>query len=173
MKNVTFGGRHHAVTLPPADLDLPFNQLLRRLRQSRRLRQVDLGCHAFMDASMISRLENGAHTPDASDVARLAAALHLTDREHDALRHAFERLVLRSRAPRSDILVEPLAALQLVDSQKGGGNRDTAGARTQEMVSSVVRTCRQQRRDPRAVITAMLRSPVPLVAPLLPAPAPP
>jgi transcriptional regulator with XRE-family HTH domain len=119
MKNVTFGGRHPAVTLPPADLEyLPFNQLLRRLRQSRRLRQVDLGCHAFMDASMISRLESGAHTPDASDVARLAAALHLTDREHDALRHAFERLVLRSRAPRSDILVEPLAALQLVDSQK-------------------------------------------------------
>lgn len=119
MKNVTFGGRHPASTLPPADLEyLPFNQLLRRLRQSRRLRQVDLGCHAFMDASMISRLENGAHTPDASDIARLAAALHLTDREHDALRHAFERLLLRSRAPRSDILVEPLAALELVDSQK-------------------------------------------------------
>lgn len=119
MKNVTFGGQRAPSTLPSTDLEyLPFDQLLRRLRRSRRLRQVDLGCSAYMDASMISRLENGTHTPDASDVARLATALHLTNREHDALRHAFERTVLRSRAPRSDILVEPPAALQLVDSQK-------------------------------------------------------
>ncbi len=128
MKNVTLTGSHPASTLPPADLEcLPFDQLLRRLRQSRRLRQVDLGCRAYMDASMISRLENGAHTPDAADVARLAAALHLSDREHDSLRHAFERLVLRSRAPRSDILVEPLAALQLVDSQKAIVRRTRSG----------------------------------------------
>jgi transcriptional regulator with XRE-family HTH domain len=119
MKNRTFGCRSSALPLPLADLDhLPFDQLLRRLRQSRRLRQVDLGSMAWMDASMISRLENGGHTPDASDVARLAMALHLTIPEHDALRHAFERLVLKSRAPRSDILVKPLAALQLVDAQK-------------------------------------------------------
>jgi hypothetical protein len=33
------------------------------------------------------------------------------------------------------------------------------------MVGSVVRTCRQQARDPHAVITALLRSPVPRVPP--------
>jgi transposase len=60
----------------------------------------------------------------------------------------------------------------VVNRKVWGGNRDLSGARTQEMVGSVVRTCRQQARDPHAVITALLGSPVPMVATLL-APTPP
>jgi hypothetical protein len=56
----------------------------------------------------------------------------------------------------------------VVNRKVWGGNRDLSGARTQEMVGSVVRTCRQQARDPHAVITALLRSTVSMVAPLLP-----
>src|SRR5437870_3811564 len=81
---------------------LPFNQLLRRFREARQLRQVDLGEKAYMDASTVSRLESGQRQPESSDVARLAAALRLDEAEHDALRLAFEREVLKVRAPLSD-----------------------------------------------------------------------
>jgi hypothetical protein len=53
----------------------------------------------------------------------------------------------------------------VVNRKVWGVNRDLSGARTEEMVGSVVRTCRQQARDPHAMITALLRSPVPMVAP--------
>src|SRR5439155_13706140 len=96
---------------------VPFNRLLRRFREARQLRQVDLGVKSYMDASTVSRLESGQRQPESSDVARLAAALRLDEAEHDALRLAFEREVLKVRAPLSDTLVDPAAALTLISHQ--------------------------------------------------------
>lgn len=47
-----------------------------------------------------------------------------------------------------------------------GGNRTAAGAITQQVIASVIRTCTQQHVDPGPLIERLLRSPVPSVAPL-------
>lgn len=48
-----------------------------------------------------------------------------------------------------------------------GGNRTWAGAHTQEVLASVLRTCRQQQRDPYPILIELLRSPDPTVAQIL------
>jgi len=48
-----------------------------------------------------------------------------------------------------------------------GGNRTWNGARTQQVIASILRTCRQQRRDPLALMTAMLHAREPEVARVL------
>jgi transposase len=57
----------------------------------------------------------------------------------------------------------------VVNRKVWGGNRTTAGARAQAVLMSVLRTCRQQLRDPIVVFSRMLRSPQPRVQLLLPA----
>ena len=51
-----------------------------------------------------------------------------------------------------------------------GGNRTWNGARTQQVIASVLRTCHQQRRDPFALLSNLLRAPAPTVARILVAP---
>ena len=46
-----------------------------------------------------------------------------------------------------------------------GGNRTRRGADTQQILASVVRTARQRRLDPRALITTVLCAPEPVVCP--------
>ena len=48
-----------------------------------------------------------------------------------------------------------------------GGNRTWNGARTQEILASVLRTCHQQHRDPIGLLADLLRAPVPTVARIL------
>jgi transposase len=48
-----------------------------------------------------------------------------------------------------------------------GGNRTWNGARTQQVIASVLRTCRQQHRDPFALFSDVLRAPAPTVARIL------
>lgn len=55
----------------------------------------------------------------------------------------------------------------VVNRKVWGGNRTWRGARTQQIVASLLRTCRQQRRDVRDVLTPLLCSPVPIVAEVL------
>jgi len=47
-----------------------------------------------------------------------------------------------------------------------GGNRTPYGAATQQMLASVLRTASQQQRDPLALLVALQRSPLPVVADL-------
>jgi transposase len=54
----------------------------------------------------------------------------------------------------------------VVNRKTWGGNRTDAGAATLEVVSSVLRTAALQRVDPMALLGDILRSPVPVVAPL-------
>jgi len=62
----------------------------------------------------------------------------------------------------------------VVNRKVWGGNRTAAGAHTQQVLASLLRTCQQQARDPTPVLVELLRSPVPMVAPLcLPSPAAP
>ena len=53
-----------------------------------------------------------------------------------------------------------------------GGNRTRRGADTQQVLASVVRTARQRHLDPRALITAMLCAPEPVVPEALALPPP-
>ena len=54
----------------------------------------------------------------------------------------------------------------VVNRKVWGGNRSPAGAHTQEVLASVLRTCQQQARDPALILADLLRSPTPVVAPL-------
>jgi len=48
-----------------------------------------------------------------------------------------------------------------------GGNRTWNGARTQQVIASILRTCHQQQRDPLALLAGMLNAPEPKVARVL------
>lgn len=48
-----------------------------------------------------------------------------------------------------------------------GGNRTWNGARTQQVIASILRTCRQQQRDPLTLLAGMLHAPEPKVARVL------
>jgi transposase len=48
-----------------------------------------------------------------------------------------------------------------------GGNRTWAGARTQQVIASILRTCRQQQRDPLTLLASLMRAPEPTVARVL------
>jgi transposase len=64
----------------------------------------------------------------------------------------------------------------VVNRKVWGGNRTWNGARCQERVMSILRTCRQQAVEPLKMLADLLRAPTPIVAPLpllLPAPAAP
>ena len=54
----------------------------------------------------------------------------------------------------------------MVNRKVWGGNRTAAGAQTQQVLVSVLRTCQQQARDPTSILIDLLRSPTPAVAPL-------
>jgi len=54
----------------------------------------------------------------------------------------------------------------VVNRKVWGGNRTAAGAHTQQVLVSVLRTCQQQARDPTPILIDLLRSPTPAVAPL-------
>jgi len=50
-----------------------------------------------------------------------------------------------------------------------GGNRTDAGARAQQILASILRTCRQQQKDPFPRLVALQRAPVAQCLDLLPA----
>jgi transposase len=54
----------------------------------------------------------------------------------------------------------------VVNRKVWGGNRTDAGARTQERLTSLLRTTAQQGADAMAILTELIRSPVPMVASL-------
>jgi len=49
----------------------------------------------------------------------------------------------------------------VVNRKVWGGNRTAAGAHTQQVLVSVLRTCQQQARDPTPILIDLLRSPTP------------
>ena len=61
----------------------------------------------------------------------------------------------------------------VVNRKVWGGNRSLDGAHTQEILVSVLRTAQKQGQNPRHILVELLRSPTPVVAPLLPAVAAP
>jgi transposase len=56
----------------------------------------------------------------------------------------------------------------VVNRKVWGGNRTWRGAQTQQVLASILRTLRQQGRDPCPVLEDMLRSPEPLRLELVP-----
>jgi transposase len=56
----------------------------------------------------------------------------------------------------------------VIARQVWGGNRTWHGARTQQILGSILRTCWQQRQDPFPGIVALLRSPTPLILDIAP-----
>src|SRR6266511_3561282 len=85
----------------------PFSVLLKRLRQVRDLRQLDLARAAYVHDSYFSRLEKGQHQPDAKDLERIKKALpDLTDAEAADLNQAFKRSLLDRHGFTNEVVVE-------------------------------------------------------------------
>ncbi|MBZ5729464.1 MAG: hypothetical protein LAP87_31370, partial [Acidobacteriia bacterium] len=59
--------------------------------------------------------------------------------------------------------------LMVVARKTWGGNRTWNGARTQQILSSVLRTCWQQGKDAFQQFVTLLRSPQPMLLDLVPA----
>jgi transposase len=55
----------------------------------------------------------------------------------------------------------------VVNRKVSGGNRSPRGAKTQQILSSVVQTARLRNLDPRDVLVELLRAPEPIVSPVL------
>jgi transposase len=55
----------------------------------------------------------------------------------------------------------------VVNRKSAGGNRSDQGAETQAVLRSLLRTAHQKDLDPRSLLTAILRAPVPVPEPLL------
>lgn len=70
------------------------------------------------------------------------------------------------RVPASNWWGEQAIRPAVVTRKVWGGNRTAVGAATQSTIASFLRTCSQQHVDPAPLIALVLRSPVPLIAPL-------
>ena len=86
---------------------------------------------------------------------------HLT-REREALFTYLKRDGVEATNWRAEQAIRPA----VVNRKVWGGNRTPYGAGTQQVLVSLLRTCQQQARDPTAILTELLRSPTPMVAPL-------
>lgn len=71
--------------------------------------------------------------------------------------------------PATNNLAEGAIRLMVVARKTWGGNRTWKGARTQQILSSVLRTCRQQGRDAFQQLATLLRAPLPVLLDLVPA----
>jgi transposase len=90
-------------------------------------------------------------------------ALHLL-RNREALFLFLERPDVEATNWPAEQAIRPA----VVNRKSCGGNRTVEGAETQSVLTSILRTCRQQRRNPIAILSAMLRSPQPRVFRLVP-----
>lgn len=73
----------------------------------------------------------------------------------------------RPSVPATNWWAERAIRPAVVTRKSCGGNRTWAGAHVQEILASVLRTARQQGRDPLGILVELLRSPEPAVATVL------
>lgn len=83
--------------------------------------------------------------------------------------HALRRLLLDALAVRDahlDLLTrrDAHAGGEVIDGKHWGGNRTWHGADTQQVLMSVIRSARQQKLDPVALMRELLLAPAPTVA---------
>jgi hypothetical protein len=71
--------------------------------------------------------------------------------------------------PATNNLAEGAIRPMVVARKTWGGNRTWKGARTQQILSSVLRSCRQQGRDAFQQLATLLRAPLPVLLDLVPA----
>lgn len=73
----------------------------------------------------------------------------------------------RQDVPATNYMAEQAVRPAVVTRKVWGGNRNWRGAGTQQVLASILRTCRQNGRDPRPSLVRLLRSPRPLRLDLL------
>jgi transcriptional regulator with XRE-family HTH domain len=88
-----------------------FGAVLRSLRRARRLRQLDLAELAYMDHSIISRIETGSLLPDRGSLDLLATALKLDSASRQWFELAYGRTLLAYRGMDSHAVVSADALL--------------------------------------------------------------
>ncbi len=98
-----------------------------------------------------------AWPPSDEDNRKLAA--HLV-RERDAL----FPFLYRPEVPATNWAAEQAIRPAVVTRKVCGGNRTWPGAHTQEVITSLLRTCHQQGRDVYALLIGLLRAPTPRIA---------
>ncbi len=100
--------------------------------------------------------------PKDKENAKLLAHLR-RERECDAL----FTFLLDPAVPATNYMAEQAIRPAVVTRKVWGGNRTWKGAHTQEILASVLRTCRQQGHHPYPLLIALLTSPEPIVAEML------
>lgn len=98
------------------------------------------------------------------NAANLRLARHL---EHERP-HLFTFLYCPG-IPATNNFIEAAIRLMVVARKTWGGNRTWNGARTQQILASVLRTCWQQGKDTFQQLVTLLRSPQPMLLDLVPA----
>jgi transposase len=107
---------------------------------------------------VLSELEHTHHKGNRRLLKHLA-------REQNALFTYLREPGVQATNWRAEQAVRPA----VVNRKVWGGNRSPAGSHTQEVLTSVLRTAQQQGHNPLPILVDLLRSPTPMVAPLLPA----
>jgi transcriptional regulator with XRE-family HTH domain len=90
-----------------------FGTLLRSLRKRQQLRQLDLAERAFMDHTVVSRIETGAFVPDRAMLGNLLSALNLSAADRQWLEIVYGRTILSSRGVQSVAVVAIDALTQM------------------------------------------------------------
>lgn len=101
---------------------------------------------------------------------------------HGRIRHPANRVLLkhlrneapnlftflgRQDVPATNYMAEQAVRPAVVTRKVWGGNRNWRGAGTQQVLASILRTCRQNGQDPRPFLVRLLRAPRPLRIDLL------
>ena len=146
---------------PQAVLDLLLDSLDLRDRQQQGL--VSEHGLAVATGRLEARLDRLLATP-LGHAANQRFARHL---QHEQP-HLFTFLYCPG-IPATNNFIEAAIRLMVVARKTWGGNRTWNGARTQQILSSVLRTCWQQGKDAFQQFVTLLRSPQPMLLDLVPA----
>jgi transposase len=146
---------------PQAVLDLLLDSLDLRDRHQQEL----VGEHGLAVATgrLRARLERLLATPQCH-AANQRLARHLRHEQP----HLFTFLYCPG-VPATNNFIEAAIRLMVVARKTWGGNRTWKGARTQQILASVLRTCRQQGKDAFQQLVSLLHSPQPMLLDLAPA----
>ncbi len=145
------------------------------------VRQLLLDGLALRDQRDTGQLPSDQVAAAVQNLERRLAAVLATRVRHPANRrlvkhltherHALFTYLRRDGVEATNWRAEQAIRPAVVNRKVWGGNRTTAGAHTQQVLASVLRTCQQQARDPTPILIDLLRSPTPTRARLRYTPA--
>ena len=155
----------HPYSRVVVQIQTALQQALRLRDEARAATRSPASMDHALDALATRLAERIAHPGPLADVQRFAN--HLIT-EWTALFNFLRNPAIDATNWRAEQAIRPAVVTRKVC----GGNRSWRGAHTQQILTSLIRTATQRQLDPHAVVTDLLRTPAPTVAPDLQGPAP-